>query len=62
MIPVTLPVSAPAEEETKKFVPTNLATCYEGERIYYKDLPTGRCFTTKECRVEFAASGAPVRR
>lgn len=35
-----------------KFTPTNLSTCYEGERVYYKDLPTGRMFTNKECTLE----------
>lgn len=38
------------QPEEKRFKPTNLCTVYAEERIYYKDLPTGRCFADKECR------------
>lgn len=35
-----------------KFKPSNLATCYDGERVYFKDLPSGRIFANKECTLE----------
>lgn len=37
-----------------KFKPTNLATCYDGERVYFKDLPTGRMFANKDCTLEIS--------
>lgn len=46
----------------KAFKPTNLAVCYDGERTYFKDLPTGRCFSTKDCLFEIEESGKPLKR
>lgn len=45
---------------TTKFVPTNLATCYDEERTYYKDLPTGRMFSDKACTREIDEKGKGI--
>ena len=49
-------------QKIKKFIPQNLAVCYDGERVYYKDLPSGRCFTTKDCSLEITETGVPIKR